>query len=112
MIWKVGHWVLYELKPRDVKRQFFACEQLLQRYKRKCFLHQIVTGDEKWVHYDNPKRQAMYGSMQHGLADQHFSNYEEVKNWIDSWIVEKPAEFFKKGIRELPEKLKKVIARQ
>ncbi|GFV44131.1 hypothetical protein TNCV_2770271 [Trichonephila clavipes] len=23
---------------------------------RKGFLHRIATGDEKWVHYDNPKR--------------------------------------------------------
>lgn len=56
MIQKQGNWVPYELKPRDVERRFFICEQLLQRQKRKGFLHRIVTGDEKWVHYDNPKR--------------------------------------------------------
>ncbi|KAG5307798.1 MOS1T transposase, partial [Pseudoatta argentina] len=37
MIQKQGHWVPYEL--------------LLQRQKRKGFLHRIVTGDEKWIHY-------------------------------------------------------------
>lgn len=47
MIQKQRTWVLYDLKPRDVKRRFFACEQLLQRQKRKGFLHRIVTGDEK-----------------------------------------------------------------
>ncbi|VVC27606.1 Hypothetical protein CINCED_3A008797 [Cinara cedri] len=52
----------------------------------------------------------LFRSMQHSLADQHFSNYEEVKNWIDSWILEKPAEFFRKGIRELPDKWEKFIA--
>ena len=226
MIRKVGHWVPYELKPRDVERRFMACEQLLQRHKRKGFLHRIVTGDEKWVHYDNPKRRATYGypghaststsaqnihglkvmlciwwdqlgvvyyellkpnetitgdvyrrqlmrlsralrekrpqyadrhdkvilqhdnarthvaqvvktyletlkwdvlphppyspdlapsdyylfrSMQHGLADQHFRNYDEVKKWIDSWIAAKPTEFFTKGIRELPERWEKVV---
>lgn len=31
-------------------------EMLLQRQKIKKFLHRIVTGDEKWIHYDNPKR--------------------------------------------------------
>jgi len=51
-----GNWVPYELKPRDVERRFFICEQLLERQKRKGFLHRIVTGDEKWIHYDNPKR--------------------------------------------------------
>lgn len=227
MVRKVGHWVPYELKPRDVERRFFTCEQLLERHKRKSFLHRIVTGDEKWVHYDNPKRRATYGypghasvsttvqnihglklmlciwwdqqgvvyyellqpgetitgevyrrqlmrlsralkekrpetvtrhnkvilqhdnarphvakpvktyletlkwevlphppyspdvapsdyylfrSMQHGLVDQHFTNFGEVKNWIDSWIADKPAEFFKKGIHELPEKWEKVVA--
>ncbi|KAG5313224.1 MOS1T transposase, partial [Pseudoatta argentina] len=56
MIQKQGHWVPYELKPRDVERRFGTCELLLQRQKRKGFLHRIVTGDEKWIHYDNPKR--------------------------------------------------------
>ena len=35
----------YELKPRDVERRFFTCEQLIQRQQRKGFLHRIVTGD-------------------------------------------------------------------
>ena len=56
MIQKQGNWVPYELKPRDVEWRLFACEQLLERQRRKGFLHRIVTGDEKWVHYDNPKR--------------------------------------------------------
>ena len=55
-IQKQGHWVPYELKPRDVERRFVTCELLLQQQKSKGFLHRIVTGDEKWIHYDNPKR--------------------------------------------------------
>ena len=56
MIQKQGNWVPYVLKPRDVERRLFACEQLLQKQNRKGFLHRSVTGEEKWVHYDNPKR--------------------------------------------------------
>jgi len=26
-----GNWVPYELKPRDIERRFFTCEQLIQR---------------------------------------------------------------------------------
>ena len=37
-------------------------------------------------------------SMAHGLAEQHFSSYEETKNWVDSWIASKDGEFFKRGI--------------
>ena len=29
---------------------------MLQRFERKSFLHRIVTGDEKWIYFDNPKR--------------------------------------------------------
>ena len=28
---------------------------LLFRYKTKSFLYRIVTGDEKWIHFENPK---------------------------------------------------------
>ena len=55
-IQKQGNWVPHELKPRDVERRFCMSEMLLERHKKKSFLHRIVTGDEKWIHYDNPKR--------------------------------------------------------
>ena len=60
MIQKQGNWVPYELKPRDVERRFFTCEQLIQRQQRKGFLHRIVTGDEKWIFYDNFKKKKYY----------------------------------------------------
>ncbi|KAG5309967.1 MOS1T transposase, partial [Pseudoatta argentina] len=41
MIQKQGHWVPYELNPRDVERRFGTCELLLQRQKRKGFLLQL-----------------------------------------------------------------------
>ncbi|KAG5310818.1 MOS1T transposase, partial [Pseudoatta argentina] len=57
MIQKQGHWVPYELKPRTTastaeKTRFFAS-------------HRIVTGDEKWIHYDNPKRRKSWGKPGH-----------------------------------------------
>ena len=47
MIQKEGHWVPRKLKTRHIERRFFTCELLLQRQKRKGFLHRIVTGDGK-----------------------------------------------------------------
>jgi len=45
---------------RDVERRFFPCEQLIQRQQRKDFLHRIVTGDEKWIFCDKPKKKNYY----------------------------------------------------
>ena len=57
-----------------------------------------------------PSDYHLFRSMAHGLADQHFRSYEEVKNWIDSWIASKDDQFFRRGIRTLPERWEKVVA--
>ena len=44
MNWTIDRWT-------DVK----TCQILLARQKRKSFLHRIVTGDEKWIYFQNPK---------------------------------------------------------
>ncbi|GFY15612.1 mariner Mos1 transposase [Trichonephila clavipes] len=36
----------------------------------------------------------LFLSMAHGLADQHFRSYEEIKNWNDSWITSKDDQFY------------------
>lgn len=56
-----------------------------------------------------PSDYHLFRSMTHGLADQHFTSYEEAKNWIDSWIASKDEEFFKRGIRILPDRWSKVV---
>ena len=66
----------WDLKPRDVDRRFFACEQLLQRQKRKSFLHRIVKGDEKLILCSNPKRRKSrrlpgHASMSSARPDIH-----------------------------------------
>ncbi|KAG5324773.1 MOS1T transposase, partial [Pseudoatta argentina] len=51
----------------------------------------------------------LFRSMTHGLSEQHFTSYEDTKNWIDNWIALKDA-FFQRGIRMLPERWEKVVA--
>ena len=55
-VYKEGRWVPYDLTERDMERRKTICEMLLDKQKRKGFLHRIVTGDEKWIYFDNPKR--------------------------------------------------------
>ena len=54
-IQKEGKWVPYELKERDIEKRKTTRESFFDRFKRKSFLHRIVTGDEKWIYFDNPK---------------------------------------------------------
>jgi len=45
----------HELNDRQMERCQNICQILLARQKRKSFLHRIVTGDEKWIYFQNPK---------------------------------------------------------
>ncbi|UYV61889.1 hypothetical protein LAZ67_1006967 [Cordylochernes scorpioides] len=58
-----------------------------------------------------PSDYHMFRSMTHGLAEQHFTSYEEAKNWVDVWIASKDEEFFRHGIRMLFERWKKFVAK-
>jgi len=53
---KIGKWVPYELNDRQMERRQNTCQILLAKQKRKSFLHRILTGDEKWIYFQNPKR--------------------------------------------------------
>uniref|UniRef100_A0A1I7XQW1 Transposase n=1 Tax=Heterorhabditis bacteriophora TaxID=37862 RepID=A0A1I7XQW1_HETBA len=53
---KLGKWVPYELSENSIGRRLNIYISLLARQRKKNFLWKIVTGDEKWIMYDNPKR--------------------------------------------------------
>jgi len=78
MIQKQGNLVPYELKPRDIEKQFFTCEQLIQRQQKKGFLHRIVIGDEKWIFYDNPKKKKYYAKPGQSLSSTSTSTWPNI----------------------------------
>ena len=82
MIQKHWNWVPYDLTPRNVEHRFFTCEMLLSRHKRKGFLHRIVTGDEKWIHYDNPKRKKSWGLRGHASTSTAKPNIHGKKTLV------------------------------
>jgi histone-lysine N-methyltransferase SETMAR len=57
---KLGKWVPHQLNENQLKARIETCKKHLAEHKKHSFLSRIVTGDEKWVYYDNPKRKADY----------------------------------------------------
>ena len=43
------------------------------------------------------------------LAEQHFSNFEEVGEWLNECFAAKQKPFFWRGIHNLPERLSKCV---
>ena len=59
-------------------------EMLLERHKKKSFLHRIVTGDEEWIHYDDPKRKKSYAKpgQQPDQRKSRISIWWDQNQWI------------------------------
>jgi len=51
---KEGRWVPHELSEDNKNRQRDTALILLSKFRKKDFLYKRITGDEKWILYDNP----------------------------------------------------------
>jgi len=52
---KEGRWIPYELSEDNKNRRRDTALTLLSKFRKKYFLHKIITGDEKWILYNNRK---------------------------------------------------------
>ena len=52
----------------------------------------------------------LFRSMQNALTGIRFTSEQGIKNWLDSFLAAKPAQFFWDGIHKLPERWEKVTA--
>ena len=62
------------LDTKNIFSRMDACESLLNRNKIDPFLKRMVTGDEKWVTYDNVKRKRSWSKS--GEAAQMVGSQE------------------------------------
>lgn len=94
MVQKFETWVPHELKDRDIERRKTICEMLLQRQQRKGFLHRVITGDEKWIHYDNPKRKAVWVKPGEPTPAKPKQNFHGSKVMLCIWWDQKGVVYY------------------
>ena len=63
MVSKLEVWVPHELTQKNLVDRYTACVELLSRNENDPFLNRIVTGDEKWVLYNNVKRKRYWSEI-------------------------------------------------
>ena len=56
MVNRYDVWVPHNLSDKNLMDRVFACTLLLNRNDNDPFLKRLVTGDEKWIVYNNAKR--------------------------------------------------------
>ena len=56
LISKLAIWVPHVLTDRNLPRHVNDCNMLIRRQRNDSLVKSIVTGDEKWVVYNNVKR--------------------------------------------------------
>ena len=54
-------WVPHKLSEKNLLDRTSACYSLLKSNENASFLKQIVTGDDKWILYNNVERKRLWG---------------------------------------------------
>ena len=65
---KLDVWVPHELTARNLNNCIEICDTLLKRNEMEPFLKRLITGDEKWIRYENVKRKRSWSK--HGEVTQ------------------------------------------
>ena len=67
--WKYGVWIPYELPPHQFQLKVNTCMALMTSHRNYQWLHNLITGDEKWLLYINhTKKRQWLGTRQTCIA--------------------------------------------
>ena len=58
MMKKTDVWMPHELTQKNIINRILMCESLLKQNFLNPFLKRIITGDEKWVVYNNMRQKS------------------------------------------------------
>ena len=60
IVWKYSRWVPHELSQKNLDDRVIICTSLLAWNKIESILNRMITGDEKWITYENIIRKRAY----------------------------------------------------
>lgn len=82
---KLDTWVPHELTERNKLNRVSVATSLLGRYENESFLDRIVTGDEKWILYNNVQRKRSWKLSGEGAEPISKAGLHPVKVLLCVW---------------------------
>lgn len=78
-------WVPHNLSEKNCMDRFSICDMLIKRNETSPFLRQVVTGDEKWIVYDNAVRKRSWGQSSEPPQAAPKANIHQKKVMLCVW---------------------------
>lgn len=91
---KLDVWVPHVLTERNLCRRIDVCDSLLKRHENDPFLKRIITGDEKWVVYNNVKRKRSWSKKDEPAQTISKADIHQKKVMLSVWWDFKGIVFF------------------
>lgn len=82
---KLDVWVPHELKEIHLVNRLTICDLLLQREENDPFLKRMITGDEKWIVYNNVERKRSWGKRSEPPQSTSKANIHQKKIMLSVW---------------------------
>ena len=81
---KLDVWVPHELKEIHLNRMS-VCDQLIKREENDSFLKRMITGDEKWIVYNNVSRKRSWSRRGEASEKQAKAKIHQKKVMLSMW---------------------------
>lgn len=92
--WKLGRWIPHDLTDYDKDRRVDMASTLLTLHRRFDWLDNVITGDEKWVLYDNHERMRQWVGEDQKPADVPKPDLHPKKVMLCIWWSVRGVEFW------------------
>ena len=82
---KLDIWVPHELNELKLTKRISICDSMLKRNETDPFLKRIITGDEKWLVYDNVVRKRSWSKRDEAAYSTSKANIHQKKVMLSVW---------------------------